>query len=112
MAPSFNGARLAPPAAAKASARFAVALPRRRPWPASLVAASQYSTIDCGALGHPPERSGRIGVTLRAVTAKALKRTRSGADRRRRGFVSSGHLTSMLNRCFTGVRQTPADAAS
>ena len=82
-----------------------------RPWPANLVATSQCSTSDRGALGQRPERSGRIGETLRAVTAKTLKR--AGAvppaaapfrPKRSRGFV--------VNRCFTGVRQTPADAAS
>ncbi len=61
---------------------------------------------------HPPERSGRIGLTPRAVTAKPLNRARSGTDRRRRGFVSGGHSALLLNRCFTNVRQTAADAAS
>ncbi len=49
---------------------------------------------------------------LSAVTAQPLKRSRSGSHRRRRRFVSSGHSASLPNRCFTGGRYTPADAAS
>ncbi len=63
---------------------------------------------DRGALRHSPERRGRIGATLKAVTAKTLKRFRSETDRRRRGVVSSGHLASLPNRCFTSVRQNPS----
>ena len=49
-----------------------------------------------------------LAATLSAVTAKKLKRPRSGSDRRRRGFVSGGHSVSLPNRCFTGVRHSPS----
>jgi hypothetical protein len=40
----------------------------------------------------------------------ALKRPRSGSDRRRRRFVTGDHSASLPNRCFTGGRITQAAA--
>ncbi len=58
-----------------------------------------------GALGHPPERNGRVDATLRAVTAQSLNRARSGTMaaapfrlRRSLGFVAEPMLRYRLRK--------------
>jgi hypothetical protein len=45
---------------------------------------------------------------LSGATRDSAKTARSGSRRRRRGFASSDRVTRLPNRCFTGVRITPA----
>ena len=68
------------------------------------------SVADSRAYGNSPARAGRVGSTLSGVISAGTKRARSGSERRRRSFVSGCHFASLLNRCFTGARITPADA--
>src|SRR4029453_10500823 len=51
-----------------------------RPWPPSLVATSQLSTNDSGACRHRRSEPVGLAATLSVVTAKKLKRSRSGAE--------------------------------
>ena len=96
--PAAQRARLAPPAAAKASARSAVAFAKATSLasqPRCDIAVFERSTVARSDIRR--SEAVRIGPTLSAVTAQPLKRTRSGTHRRRRGFVSSSHLS----RCRT-----------
>jgi 5-methylcytosine-specific restriction endonuclease McrA len=79
--------------------------------PAYVILNSVRTEQVCAAHRRTPGRTGRIGATLSAVKAKSLEQSRSGSDRRRRGFVSGGHSVSLPNRCSTGVRPAPAAAA-
>jgi hypothetical protein len=79
----------------------------RSTWRKSTRSAAQASALRTLAEVKQADRR-----DLSAVTAQFLKRSGSDSHRRRRRFVSGGHLGSLPNRCFTGGRFTPADAAS